>query len=138
MLAQAIVEPLIPSRDERGFVVEPLSLAQLTHQKNVHVVWTAPGAIRGNHRHGRGMEVALVLGPAIVRYKDANGMRDIHIESGTLYRFTFPPEVTHAYGAGGPEPMLLVVFNTEIFDPRRPDVTPDHILGAEDLANNLP
>src|SRR5207302_9322288 len=108
MLPQAIAEPLTPTRDARGFVVEPLSLEQLTAQQNVHVVWTAAGAVRGNHHHVRGTEVALVLGPALVRYRDANGIQDVEITKGTLYRFTFPPKVTHAFGALGPEPMFLV------------------------------
>src|SRR5205823_10764313 len=46
MLPQAIAEPLTPSPDARGFVVEPPSLAQLTAQQNVHVVWTAAGALQ--------------------------------------------------------------------------------------------
>src|SRR5207248_964556 len=79
MLPQAIAEPLAPTRDARGFVVEPLSLAQLTAQQNVHVVWTAAGAVRGNHHHVRGTQVALVLGPALVRYKDANGIQEVEI-----------------------------------------------------------
>ena len=60
-----------------------------------------------------GTEVALVLGPALVRYRDANGIQDVKITKGTLYRFTFPPKVAHAFGALGPEPMFLVGFNTE-------------------------
>jgi dTDP-4-dehydrorhamnose 3,5-epimerase-like enzyme len=134
MLPQAIAEPLTPSRDARGFVVEPLSLAQLTAQQNVHVVWTAAGAVRGNHHHVRGTEVALVLGPALVRYRDANGIQDVEITKGTLYRFTFPPKVAHAFAALGPEPMFLVGFNTEIHDSEHPDAIPDHILGADDIA----
>ena len=134
MLPQAITEPLTPSRDARGFVVEPLSLTQLRAQQNVHVVWTAAGAVRGNHHHLRGTEVALVLGPALVRYRDANGIEDVEITKGTLYRFTFPPKVAHAFGALGTEPMFLVAFNTEIHDSERPDSRPDYILGADDLA----
>jgi len=52
-----------------------------------------------------------------------------------VYRFTFPPKVAHAFGAVGPEPMFLVGFNTEAHDPRHPDAVPDHVLGADDLAN---
>src|SRR4029078_5711129 len=134
MLPHAIADPLTPSRDARGFVVEPLSLAQLTAQQNVHVVWTAAGAVRGNHHHLRGTEVALVLVPALVRYRDANGIQDVEITKGTLYRFTFPPKVAHALGALGPEPMLLVGFNTELHDAEHPDVISDHILGADDIS----
>ena len=127
-------EPLTPSRDARGFVVEPLTLAQLTAQKNCHVVWTVVGAVRGNHHHVRGTEVTLVLGPALVRFRDAGGLRDIRIAPGSAYRFTFPPNVAHAYGAIGPEPMLLVGFNTEIHDPQHPDAVADPVLGTEELA----
>ena len=134
MLPQAIAEPLAPTRDARGFVVEPLSLAQLTAQQNVHLVWTAAGAVRGNHHHVRGTEVALVLGPALVRYKDANGIQDVEISKGTLYRFIFPPKVAHAFRALGPEPMFLVGFNTEIYDSEHPDAIPDQILGTGDIA----
>ncbi len=134
MLPQAIAELLTPSRDARGFVVEPLSLAELTAQQNVHVVWTAAGAVRGNHHHVRGTEVALVLGPALVRYRDANGIQDVEITRETAYRFTFPPKVAHAFGALGPEPMFLVAFNTEIYDSEPAEVLPDHILRADDLA----
>src|SRR5438445_7103889 len=114
MLPQAIAEPLTPSRDPRGFVVEPLSLTQLTAQQNVDVVWTAAGAVRGNHHHVRGTEVALVLGPALVRYRDANGIQDVEITKGTLYRFTFPPKVAHAFAALGPEPALIIAVTLAI------------------------
>ena len=135
VLPSAIGERLTPSRDARGFVVEPLTLALLTAQRNVHVVWTEVGAVRGNHHHVRGTEVTLVLGPALVRYRDANGLHDVHVTTGTAYRFTFPPGIAHAYGALGPEPMFLVGFNTEIYDAQHPDAVQDSLLGAEDLAN---
>ena len=76
----------------------------------------------------------MVLGPALVRYRDANGLQDVQISEGSLYRFTFPPKVAHAIGALGPEPMFLVGFNTEIHDSEHPDSVPDHILEADDLS----
>jgi dTDP-4-dehydrorhamnose 3,5-epimerase-like enzyme len=106
----------------------------LRAQHNVHVVWTAAGAIRGNHHHAIGTEVTLVLGPALVRFRDTNGIQDVQITKGTLYRFTFPPKVAHAFGALGPESMFLVGFNTEIHDFQHPGAVPDQILGADDLA----
>jgi len=48
-------------------------------QQNVHAVWTAPSVVRGNHHHVRGTEVTLVFGPALVRYRDANGIQDVQI-----------------------------------------------------------
>src|SRR3982751_1998466 len=97
MLPQVIAEPLTPSRDARGFVIEPLSVTQLTAQHNVHVVWTTAGAIRGNHHHVRGTEVTSVLGHALVRYREANGIRGCPDHQRGPYRFTFPPKVAHAF-----------------------------------------
>ncbi len=130
-----VAEPLTPSRDARGFVVEPLSLAGLAAQKNVHVVWTVAGAVRGNHHHVRGTKVTLVLGPALVRYRDPGGVHDVRVTKGTLYRFTFPPKVAHAFGAVGPEPMFLVGFNTEAYDSLHSDAVADPVLGVDDLDN---
>lgn len=135
MPSQAVVEPLTPVRDDRGFVIEPLSVAQLSSQRNCHVVWTAPGSVRGNHRHLRGTEVTLVIGPALVRYRDANGLRDVVVAKGSLFRFTFPPDVPHAYGAVGPEPMLLVGFNTLIHDREHPDAIADQVLPKEEVVS---
>ncbi len=77
----------------------------------------------------------MVLGPALVRYRDANGEQDVQVTKGTVYRFTFPPKVAHAFGAVGPEPMFLVGFNTEAHDPQNPDAVPDYVLGADDLGS---
>lgn len=134
MPSQAVVEPLTPVRDDRGFVIEPLSVAQLSSQRNCHVVWTAPGSVRGNHRHLRGTEVTLVIGPALVRYRDAGGIQNVMVSKGSVVRVTFPPDVAHAYGAVGPEPMLLVGFNTLIHDREHPDAIADQVLRVEELA----
>ena len=133
MLLQATVEHLDPYQDARGFVVEPLSLTELAGQKNVHVVWTATGAVRGNHRHMRGSERTLVICPGLIRYKDAGGLQEVFVPEGAFCRFTFPPSVAHAFGAVGPEPLLLVCFNTVSHDPAHPDTMPELLLTAEEL-----
>jgi dTDP-4-dehydrorhamnose 3,5-epimerase-like enzyme len=133
MYPQATVERLVPFRDARGFVVEPLALVELAKQRNVHVVWTACGALRGNHRHLKGTEVTLVIGPSLVHYKDTGGVQEVLVPKGELYRFTFPPEVAHAFGALGPEPMVLVCFNTMLHDSENPDTISDQILTVEEL-----
>ena len=62
------IERLRRAADQRGYVYEPLDAAELSAQRNVHVVFTAPGEIRGNHFHDTGCEVTAVSGPARVRY----------------------------------------------------------------------
>jgi dTDP-4-dehydrorhamnose 3,5-epimerase-like enzyme len=128
-----LIEHLTPHTDSRGLVVEPLSPGELPAQRNVHLVVTRPGAVRGNHYHQRGTEITLVVGPARVRIREGAVVRDTEVPSGAAYRFTIPPGVAHAYAATGPGPMILIGFNSDPHDPRSPDVVPDVLFDAGDL-----
>lgn len=68
--------PLRQARDARGVVFEPLEAAELAAQRNVHVVLTEPGAIRGNHYHRLRREIATVIGPARVAWRCALPQQD--------------------------------------------------------------
>jgi UDP-2-acetamido-2,6-beta-L-arabino-hexul-4-ose reductase len=125
---RTIVEPVRTHRDARGALFEPLDEAGLAPQRNVHVVLTEPGAIRGNHRHGTGTEVTVVMGPAFVRLKEQDCVRDVEVPPGETWRFTIPPGVVHAYRNPGPGTMVLVAFNTEVHDPANPDTFREEIL----------
>src|SRR5262249_11845930 len=109
------VEPVAYPSDHRGLVVEPLAVHEFAAQGNAHLASTAPGRVRGNHCHERGTEVALVLGPALVRYRDgeAGPVRDLTLAPGEAVRFTFPPRVAHAMKNTGDAPMIILSFNTE-------------------------
>ncbi len=120
--ARATVEPIAFPTDARGLVLEPLHTNEFPEQRNAHLVLTVPKAIRGNHFHPIGTEVAAVLGPALVRVRDADGLRDYSIEAGQAVRFVFPPGVPHAMLNTGATPMVILSFNTEPHDPARPDV----------------
>lgn len=120
--ARATAEPLTFPTDARGLVVEPLHGDEFPSQRNAHLVLTVPGGIRGNHYHKDGTEIAVVLGPAFVRVRDADGTRDYDIGDGRAYRFVFPPGVPHAMLNTGQGPMVIISFNTEPHDPARPDV----------------
>jgi UDP-2-acetamido-2,6-beta-L-arabino-hexul-4-ose reductase len=120
--ARATAEPLTFPTDARGLVLEPLGPEALPAQRNAHLVLTGPGHLRGNHYHRRGTEVAVVLGPALVRLRDAGGLRSYPVEPGRAVRFTFPPGVPHAMLNTGDAPMLILSFNTEPHDPANPDV----------------
>ena len=63
------VEPVVLHQDSRS-VFEPLEPECLPSQRNIHVVVTEPGCVRGNHYHTRGTEVITVQGPALVRIRD--------------------------------------------------------------------
>lgn len=119
----------IPIRaDERGSVFEPLELREIALQKNVHVVISGPGVVRGNHFHHRGVEIIAVRGPALVRFREGEAIREATVPAGEAYRFTFPPGVPHAIKNTGEEDQVLVAFNTQPHDPEEPDVERDVLI----------
>lgn len=115
-------------RDARGAVFEPLDAAGLAAQRNVHVVLTEPGRVRGNHLHRHATETITLQGPALVRVREAGAVRDHHVAAGEVTRFTIPPGVAHAVQNTGDGPMLLVSFVTRAHDPAAPDVEPDVLI----------
>ena len=125
---KATVEVVKFFKDHRGFVLEPLAAESIADQKNAHVVMTEPGGVRGNHYHERGTEVAVVVGPALVRLREDGATRDMQVPAGEAYRFTLPPRVSHAFQNTGESMMLLIAFNTVMFDAAKPDVIPDILI----------
>jgi UDP-2-acetamido-2,6-beta-L-arabino-hexul-4-ose reductase len=128
LTSAAKVTPLRTVRDARGALFEPLDAPGLAAQRNVHVVVTAPGFTRGNHYHLRGTEVAAIVGPARVRLKENGVCRDVEIPAGEVWQLVIPAGVTHAYQNPGPDPMVIVAFNSEIHDPANGDMVRDEIL----------
>jgi dTDP-4-dehydrorhamnose 3,5-epimerase-like enzyme len=112
-----LVEPVKTHRDGRGSLFEPLSDAELAGQKNVHVVLTQPNEVRGNHVHLTAVETTTVVGPCLVRLKEIDGIRDVEVPAGEIWRFTIPPGVVHAYRNTGDTVMILVSFSTNLHDP---------------------
>jgi len=122
------IEEITIHQDERGVVFEPISPDALTAQRNVHVVLTEPGGIRGNHRHQFGTEIVVVYGPALVRLRDGKEMEERILPQGCAFRFTISPGVSHAFKNIGERPNLLICFNTEVHDQNKPDVLPDVLI----------
>lgn len=116
------VERLALHSDARGWVCEPLGPDGLPGQRNVHMVLTEPGCVRGNHLHQRGTEVLTVVGPALFRAREGDRLRDVTVPEGEVYRITIPPGVAHAVRNTGSAPGVLVSFNTEEHVPSAPDV----------------
>jgi UDP-2-acetamido-2,6-beta-L-arabino-hexul-4-ose reductase len=114
--------------DSRGFVFEPLAAEAFSSQRNAHVVISDPGVVRGNHFHMKGEEKLAVVGPALVRVRDNDEIRDIEIPEGKVYSFTFPSGVAHAIRNLSNRPNVLVAFNTIDHDPENPDTMKDVLL----------
>lgn len=107
--------------DARGWVVEPLEPARLPDQRNVHVVVSEPGAVRGNHLHRRGTEVLAVEGPALVRWREEGELRDVEVDPGEVVAFTIPPGIPHAVRNTGSQARLIIAFRDVEHTPDDPD-----------------
>jgi UDP-2-acetamido-2,6-beta-L-arabino-hexul-4-ose reductase len=116
------IERITPHSDTRGSVFEPLSAEDLIAQRNVHVVLSEPGAIRGNHYHTRGTEIVAGSGPMLIRLRDGDERMELTITAGEVVKLTIPPGVAHAFKNTGCVPSAMIAFNTEPHDPAAPDV----------------
>ncbi|MGA9024979.1 MAG: hypothetical protein WB440_02885 [Steroidobacteraceae bacterium] len=122
------IETVKTHRDARGSLFEPLNDRELAAQRNVHVVLTQPDEVRGNHFHRGAMEMTTVVGPCLVRLKEAGAVRDIEVPAGEIWRFTIPPGVVHAYRNTGSMPMVMVSFCSLPHDPAGSDTVREQIL----------
>jgi UDP-2-acetamido-2,6-beta-L-arabino-hexul-4-ose reductase len=126
--SRVIVQPVKTHRDARGSLFEPLTDAELAGQKNVHVVVTQPNEVRGNHVHRTAVETTSVMGPCLIRLKEAGEIRDLEVPAGEVWRLTIPPGVVHAFRNTGDSLMVLVSFSTNLHDPTGSDMTREQIL----------
>jgi dTDP-4-dehydrorhamnose 3,5-epimerase-like enzyme len=125
---RVVVQSVKTHRDGRGRVFEPLSDAELAAQKNVHVVLTQPDEVRGNHAHRTAVETTSVVGPCLIRLKEAGVIRDLDVPEGEIWRLTIPPGVVHAFRNTGGSAMVLVSFSTNVHDPAGSDTIREQIL----------
>lgn len=117
--------------DNRGVVFEPLDEVDIAHQKNVHVVVSRPGAVRGNHYHVNGTETLVVCGPALIRIRQGDNREDVAIAAQETIRMVIPPKISHAIQNTGDTDCLLVAFNTIAHDPANPDVIEDILIPVQ-------
>jgi len=122
------IDRLTVHEDARGVVFEPLAPDLIAAQRNVHVVTSGPGVVRGNHRHLKGTEIIAVAGPALVRIREGGILRDIEVPDRQVYRFILPALVSHAIKNTGNQPNVLVAFNTVEHDPQHPDTVLDILI----------
>ncbi len=86
------------------------------------MVLTEPGCVRGNHVHQHGTECMTVYGPALVRVQEGDTLTELAVPIGDIVRITIPAGVAHAVKNTGDRPNLLIVFNTDAYNPKQPDV----------------
>jgi dTDP-4-dehydrorhamnose 3,5-epimerase-like enzyme len=127
-IQHAVLHSVKTHRDARGVLFEPLTDAELTLQKNVHVVLTQPNEVRGNHVHQTAVEITSVVGPCLIRLKEAGVVRDIEVPAGEICRLEIPPGVVHAFRNTGDSAMVLVSFSSKLHDPTGADTLREQIL----------
>lgn len=125
---RVVVQSVKTHRDARGSVFEPLTDPERAGQKNVHVVLTQPNEVRGNHAHRTAVETTSVVGPCLIRLKEAGEIRDLDVPEGEIWRLTIPPGVVHAFRNTGDSAMVLVSFSTNLHDPAGSDTIREQIL----------
>src|SRR6202171_5558323 len=125
---RVVVQSVKTHRDARGSSFEPLTDAELAGQKNVHVVLTQPHEVRGNHVHRTAVETTSVVGPCLIRLKEAGEIRDLEVPAGGAWRLTIPPGVVHAFRNTGDSVMVLVSFSTNLHDASGSDTLREQIL----------
>ena len=125
------IDKLKTNEDTRGTVFEPIENESINTQQNSHVVISKPGVIRGNHYHLRGTETLAVMGPALIRFKEADEILDFEVPSEQVYKFVIPPKVTHAIkNIGEKEIILIAAFNTVPHNPEKPDVISEILMDS--------
>ena len=127
-MSKVIVELVRCSRDARGCVFEPIGADLIPAQKNVHLALTEPGAVRGNHYHRHSDEIAIVAGPALIRFREEGAVREAEVPEDEIHRFTIPAGVSHAFKNTGSKTMVLVAFNSAAFRADAPDVVRDELI----------
>jgi UDP-2-acetamido-2,6-beta-L-arabino-hexul-4-ose reductase len=116
--------------DARGYVFEPLDLENICIQKNVHIVISDPGVVRGNHYHMNGTETVAVMGHALVCIRKNHEIQNIKVPRDAVFRFIIPPKISHAFKNIDNQPNMLVCFNTLEYDTRHPDVIEDILIST--------
>ncbi|NNF98781.1 MAG: hypothetical protein HKM93_05345 [Desulfobacteraceae bacterium] len=122
------LKKIIGWTDQRGLVFEPLASTEFKGLKNVHVVISFPGTVRGNHYHLLGTEIIVVTGSARVCYRIGDVIEHVDIPPDEIYRFTFEPGVAHAVLNTGDRQNVLIAFSTEPHDRDSPDVVHEELI----------
>ena len=128
IVMKVIIEEVKVVADKRGSVFEPLSAEAFKLQRNAHVVISLPGVVRGNHYHRCGTEVVTVAGPSRLCFREGAAIRDIDIPDKKVFRFTIPPNVSHAIQNTGAKSGVLMAFNTIEHDPENSDTVEDVLI----------
>jgi UDP-2-acetamido-2,6-beta-L-arabino-hexul-4-ose reductase len=116
--------------DARGFLFEVLRPGHLPEGAafgQVYVTAALPGQSKGGHWHERKTEwFCAVRGRGLFETRDPrSGDSDsLLLDAGCPAVVCVPPGVAHRFVNTGSEPLVLVIYASEPFDPEHPDAVP--------------
>ena len=70
----------------------------------------------------------MVMGPALMRFKEGNKIYDFEVPLNQVYRFVIPPNVAHAIKNISEENNILIAFNTVPHNRKDPDVVSEMLM----------
>jgi dTDP-4-dehydrorhamnose 3,5-epimerase len=95
--------------------------------REVYLLYTRRGGVRGNHYHRVTLEYfTVVSGRARVFLQDLPGgpVRQYTVDGADNQVIKVPPGVAHAFRNDGEEPLVLLALSTREYDPKDPDTFP--------------
>lgn len=99
----------------------------------IYITAAIPGAVKGNHYHGRTTEwFCLIRGRARLVLRDVAGGSDeeIVLDEAHPRVVQVPPGVAHAIQNVGDGPMHLLAYADWPYDPADPDTVPMTLIAA--------
>lgn len=110
----------MPAHDARGWLLKPFTGQEGHEAREVYVVYSLPGQVRGQHYHRLATELFTVLeGQARLELLELHsGARcALTLRSEEPMTVEVPPGVAHAIIAEGAGPLMLLAVATQPYDP---------------------
>lgn len=114
-------QKLITKKDKRGKLIEIFKIPKVGQ---VFYATSIPGAIRGDHYHTRKIETFCVIegkGKISMRNRESGEIKEYIVSGDEPEISEMPMNWTHNIENIGKTEMKLIVWTSEIFDPKDPD-----------------
>ena len=129
MLDELLVRPLTRRTDDRGWLAEILRAGEGVAAPfgQIFVTVAKPGVTKGRHYHTRKIEWFCVIhgkGRLVLQDLATHERTEVEMGDENLVTVRIPPNVGHQITNTGAEPMVLLVYAEEVFNPGDPDTFP--------------
>jgi UDP-2-acetamido-2,6-beta-L-arabino-hexul-4-ose reductase len=120
-------QKLVIHKDERGKLVEIFKIPKVGQ---FFYSISLPGAIRGNHYHTRKKEIFCVIegkGKISMRKRESGEIKEYLVSGDNPETVEMIPNWTHNIENIGDTEMKLIVWTSEVFDPKNPDTYSERV-----------